>query len=216
MKRLIGVLVGTVLLAAFGCGGGEGDGGGENAPEFPVPLAIGNWWYSQNVSDSTSWDTTKIVDDTVYDGHDAFVGITVYEDDSGNLVQDTAIAYYADSFLVMHRTFDNDSMQMEVDVKAFKQNMAVGDTWTMFTYDTTMSGFPVTYKSWATVTGQEDITVPAGSFSGCYVILDTMQMLVAGSPVMTNTQKIWLAYGVGTVYSVTSSDSSQLMDYHIE
>ena len=216
MKRLIGIAVGMMLVAGLGCSGGDEGGNEETGPQLPVPLAVGNWWYSQNVSDSNLWDTTKVISDTVFDGHDAFVGGGITAD-SDTIVHDTLIAYYADSFLVIHKDMELDTTStISVDMRIFKQDMAVGDTWTVFTYDTTMSGMPVNYRMWATVTGQGDTTVPAGSFNGCYIILDSMQVSISGTPVSIDTQIVWLAYGTGVVLTESSGDTSHLVSYHLE
>ncbi len=216
MKRLIlavSLVGGTALF--FGCGGGGEDGGGGNgSSEFPVPLAIGNWWFSQNPHDSSDWDTTKIIGDTVYNGHDGFVGVGI--DSTGT---DTMVAYYADGFLNVVITEDSTEMEM----KYFKQDMSVGDSWTVVERVDTVGGIPITFRVKAVVESQEDITVPAGSFNGCYKVLDSTLIYMNDSLMgIGDITSMWVAYGTGVVFSYDSDssgtprDSSELVDYHIE
>ncbi len=200
------------LVYGMGCGGGE-----ENNPPpsgQPLPLAIGNWWFTRGEYDTTSWDTTKIVDDTVYEGHSAFLAQYIMPE--GQV--DTMIFYYADGFLHYIYNTSMESFSFTVHGRT-KENMAVGDTWTIFTYDTSIApGYDMSFIALARVLAVEDITVPSGSFKNCYKLLDSLTVYMNGTPMSTYMNHTWIAMGVGAVYNQDLQDSTlntELVDYHL-
>ncbi len=212
MKRHFITLAVLALIYSMSCGGGE-----DNPPPAggqPYPLAIGNWWFYVGEYDTTSWDTTRIVDDTVYEGHNAFIAEYITPDKA----TDTMILYYADGFLHYIYNTTMESFSFTIHGRT-KETMAVGDTWTIFTYDTTiMPGYDMNFVALARVLAVEDVTVPAGSFSGCYKLLDSLTVSLNGTPINTHINYSWIAMGVGTVYNQDPGDSTmntELVDYHL-
>jgi len=209
-KRLItmGMLA---LTYGMGCGGGE-----ENNPPSgqPLPLAIGNWWFTRGEYDTTSWDTTRIVGDTVYEGHNAFLAQYIMPE--GQV--DTMIFYYADGFLHYIYNTTMESFSFKIHGRT-KENMAIGDTWTIFTYDTTIApGYDMSFIALARVLAVENITVPAGSFTSCYKLLDSLTVYLNGMPTSTHINHSWIAMGVGAVYNQDPADSTlntELVDYYL-
>ena len=220
MRKLVILGVGALLLA--GCGGEEEGGGGGGAEAQIVPLAVGNWWAYRDVNDTTKVDTTKIVDDTVYNGHDAYLAVI-----QSDTTADTGFVYYSDGYLWVAVAFTFDTVTDTVEMKWVKEDPQVGDQWVVLEREDSINygGVPAVFRmvQHAKVEGTEDKSVPAGDFPGCYVVRydDTTQVLVNGNPVYTSTSasKAWFYKGVGSVYGSDSSSGgwqdSELLDYYL-
>ncbi len=216
MRKLLIAGVGLALLA--GCGGGE-EGGGEAATQI-WPLAVGNWWAYQDIEDTTQIDTTVIVGDTVYNGHEAFLAVV-----QSDTVKDTTILYYADGYLWMVMEVQMDTTVDTMEMAWLKEQLEVGDQWTVFEgVDTTDFGQgPVEVRLLITakVEGTEDKVVPAGSFPGCYIVRYDEEATIEGTPFYHFVRKVWIYYGVGSVYTADSTfdgwkDTYQLYDYELK
>ncbi len=224
MRKLL-VIGGIGALLLAGCGGSEeeGEGGGGGATQI-WPLAVGNWWAYQDVNDTSNIDTTFIVGDTVYNGHEGYTAVI-----QGDSASDTAVVYYADGYLWMVKVVTIDTITDTVEMKWLKEDPEVGDQWTAYEKRDTIQfqGMPAEFHVLVTakVEGKEDKSVPAGDFSGCFVVRydNLMEVLINGNPVYSDksANKMWVYPGVGSVYGSDSSDASgwqdsQLYDYELK
>jgi len=217
MKRL--ALCGLIAILFAGCGGDGGEDG--TTPPKSIPLAVGNWWFHRDTPDTTSYDTSVIVSDTTYNGKAGFLVETrAYTPDTQYV--DSFVAYYDGGFEWMSYEIQIDTpipMLITADFKAIKEeNLAVGDTWTAMDRDTAIPPWDIGVLVLAEITAQEDRSVPAGDFAGCYKVAYRWTWTVNGSPVSNTTMFNWVYPGVGVVYSQdsASTDGNELVDYEVQ
>lgn len=179
MKKLIWLL--PVIALIIGCGG-------DDVENF-FPLAVGNVWnydllYTMMAVDTTEYtgtSTTEITQETNLDNNvDVFeqVTTTVWDDTTVmvNSVDTTYIQETEDYILIY-----NDLADTEPDTSLVLP-IEEGNTWTVYA-DTTDT-------LTAEVIGQEDVTVPAGTFTDCWDITYTS---------LGQTQDNWFAPEMGVV-----------------
>jgi len=179
VKKLIWFL--PVIALIIGCGG-------DDVENF-FPLVVGNVWnydllYTMMAVDTTEYtgtSTTEITQETTLDNDvDVFeqVTTTVWDDTTVmvNSVDTTYIQETEDYILVY-----NDLADTEPDTSLVLP-IEEGNTWTVYA-DTTDT-------LTADVIGQEDVTVPAGTYADCWDIMYTS---------LGQTQDDWFAPDVGIV-----------------
>jgi hypothetical protein len=220
MKKL--TLCGLTAILLAGCSGKSEEDG--TTPPRSIPLAVGNWWFHRDTPDTTSYDTMVVASDTTYNGKAGFLTETrAYTPDTQYV--DSFIAYYDGGFVWMSYELQIDTpipMLITADFKVIKEeNLAVGDTWTAMDRDTTINlPPPVTIRVLvlAEILSQEDKSVPAGDFAGCYKVAYRWTWTVNGSPVSSSTMLNWVYPGVGVIYSQdsASTDGNELVDYSVQ
>ena len=179
MKKLIWLL--PVIALIIGCGGDE--------VENFFPLAVGNVWHydllftemNVDTTEYTGTSTTEITQETTLDNNVAvFEQVTtmVWDDTTVmmNSVDTTYIQETEDYILIYYDLADTEpdtSLALPIEE---------GNTWTVYA-DTTDT-------LTAEVVGQEDVTVPAGTYTDCW---DITYMSLG------QTQDDWFAPEVGVV-----------------
>ncbi|UCC12942.1 MAG: hypothetical protein JSW02_05295 [candidate division WOR-3 bacterium] len=178
MKKLIWVL--PVLALIIGCGGDE-------AENF-FPLAVGNVWnydllYTEMNVDTTEYtgtSTTEITQETTLDNDVAvFEQVTtmVWDDTTMNTWVDTTYIRETEDYILIYY----DLADTEPDTSLVLP-VEEGNTWTVYA-DTTDT-------LTAEVVGQEDVTVPAGTYTDCWNVAYTS---------LGQAQDDWFAPEVGVV-----------------
>ncbi len=204
MRRAFWAFVALAAFAALlGCSKEEG-GGGEEVEHDYFPLALGNSWtfsvYSVDTAGAeTTYTQTQTIDHvTTYDSLDWFVMLTPTSDTTYDS------AYYRKDDYFVYVTYFLEGIPLELMVSPVDPE--VGATWSC---SDTAAFFVV--EASGEVECQEDVTVPAGTFS-CF-----RELLVVESSVYGATIRTWLADGVGPVRIVSVSDEDstdmQLVDY---
>ncbi|MDH4210604.1 MAG: hypothetical protein OEV79_04080 [candidate division WOR-3 bacterium] len=187
MKKLIWLLPLVTLI--FSCNG-ESDNNGEHY----FPLAVGNVWNYDVVyrlimtSDTiqyTGTSTTEITRETTLNSN-----IDVLEQVTTMLWDDTTMTNSVDTTYIQstgdHVLIYNDVADTEPDTSLVLP-IVDGNTWTVYA-DTTDT-------LTAEVIGQDDVTVPAGTYADCWDIRYTS---------LGQTQDNWFADGVGIVRHIMS------------
>ncbi len=208
MKKLLYITGTMALLLALSCG----KGGEEEAPD-PMPLSVGNWWLFQGFPDTTEWFKDSIVAQEAFGSHpDAY---KVVETGNykwlGKLLRlpytDTLWFFYDGDYFVVGFTGAYALQSDTLEIKYFKKNPAVGDSWfTRFiqSYDMDSDGTPDTMilRFNGSIVGQEDVTVPAGTFTDAYkafyTILDSVWLSSLGSWDVQQDTMGWSYVALGT------------------
>ncbi|UCD06590.1 MAG: hypothetical protein JSV98_04985 [candidate division WOR-3 bacterium] len=180
MKKLIWLLP---LMALIVSCNGESDG------ENYFPLAVGNIWnynivyrmiMTTDTTQYTGTSTTEITRETILNSN-----IDVLEQVTTTLWDDTTMTDHVDTTYLLS---DGDRMLIYNDLADTDPDTGLvfpfeqGSTWTVYA-DTTDT-------LTAEVLGQDDITVPAGTYSDCWDVRFTS---------LGQTQDNWFAEGVGIV-----------------
>jgi hypothetical protein len=179
VKKLIWLL--PVIALIIGCGG-------DDAENF-FPLTVGNVWnydllYTMmgvDTTEVTGTSTTEITQETTLDNNVAvFEQVTtmVWDDTTVmmNSVDTTYIQETEDYILIYYDLTDTEpDTSLALPIEA-------GNTWTVYA-DTTDT-------LTAEVIGQDDVTVPAGTYNDCWDITYTS---------LGQTQDDWFAPDVGVV-----------------
>jgi hypothetical protein len=187
VKKLIWLLPLVALI--FSCNG-ESDDNGDNY----FPLAVGNLWNYNTVyrlimtSDTiqyTGTSTTEITRETTLNSN-----IEVLEQVTTMLWDDTTMTNSIDTTYIQssedYMLIYDDLADTEPDTSLVLP-IADGNTWTVYV--------DMTDTLTAEVIGQDDVTVPAGSYSDCWDIRYTS---------LGQTQDNWFAEGVGIVRHIMS------------
>ncbi len=210
------------LLLGLACSGSQEE---TPVPTQAVPIAVGNYWIYQEtdtVGQVDTLDTTVVLGDTLYQSHTAYVV-------AGYLMgtYDTAVFYYADSFL--NAVYDMDLMGiiMPVDGKLMPEFLDVGQHWQVFQGETTGIYLPPVFDStdvvklsiWATVEDSGTRSVPAGSFDPVYTIHYDDTIYKNGGYMLSVWQYSWVAPGTGIIQrdddSLGQDPTAELVDYHL-
>ncbi|MEO0145383.1 MAG: hypothetical protein ABIM19_00935 [candidate division WOR-3 bacterium] len=216
MKKLTYITGTMALLLALSCG----KGGEEEAPD-PMPLSVGNWWLFQGFPDTTRWSKDSIVAQEAFGSHpDAYKVVETGSDKwLGKLLRlpytDTLWFFYDGDYFVVGSIIMGDTFEL----RFFKKNPAVGDSWfTRFiqSYDMDSDGTPDTAitRFNGSIVGQEDVTVPAGTFTDAYkafyTILDSVWLSSLGSWDVQQDTMGWsyVALGIGPVKNTDPPDES--------
>jgi hypothetical protein len=178
VKKLIWLL--PVIALIISCGG-------DDAENF-FPLTVGNVWnydllYTMMGVDTTEYtgtSTTEITQETTLDNDIAVfeqVTTTVWDDTSMTDWVDTTYIQETEDYILIY----NDLADTEPDT-SLALPFEAGNTWTVYadTADTMT----------AEVIGQDDVTVPAGSYTDCWDVEYTS---------LGQTQDDWFAMDVGVV-----------------
>lgn len=163
-KWIIAVLVISVI-AIVGCGKEESDegGGGSGATiSNPFPMGVGNWWaymeYETTTKPDTTHDTTKIIGTADVNGKHTYVMINTENPN------DTSYLYEENGYI--HELYYSREMGRWIDFKLLKTPLSVGDRWTVHSESDSNTSFTQT----AEAVGSENVTVPAGTFSGALLV----------------------------------------------
>jgi hypothetical protein len=223
MKKLFAVLMLSTLAVFAGCGdsgtGNDDDTGGTGGSAeafFPVKLNA-TWTYTAS-GDETGENTETIIGTKSIGGKTYSMIKTTY---TGGMDADTSYVRLdgntlyslidASQFMVGKRAVAAKAASAlaatagEIEVPMMKFGLSAGATWDIYKYSGTVEGASVNVSITGKYIGQENVTVPKGSFSNClkYQILSTVASSFFTS---TSTQTIWLAENVGRVKTTDVSD----------
>ena len=180
------------------------------------PLGVGYYW---NYIDSSAVviDTThtSIIFETVASGYTTYVGIKFSEGMTDSLLfqirPDGIYAIKPEESLVL---------------KLLPTTFSVGDSWFVFTMDTSWDSASMNFthvlKVIGRIKGLEDVSVPAGMFRNCVRVLDSQYVhftVRAGGVVVYDTMytdaimNFWLARNVGLVKSTDYDPSTGDYEY---
>ena len=221
-KRIVLVLVLGLVLSSCGKEEETTGPGGEASSTRPIPMALNNQWVYLDMQDST-YDTLQVVGEIVYNGNQAYQVIFTSEP------ADTYLVYYDDNagYLMQALTVEYDTFTFSVESRMLKIPIVVGDKWDVYTMDTTFRDTSYTthveVRRTGEVLGTEDVTVPAGSFEGCFKIKYTQifRMTITSNwgsftSADTTVDYGYIKDGVGLVKSVEDSTTLILTDYYLQ
>ncbi|MGB9589375.1 MAG: hypothetical protein ACP5QG_07375 [candidate division WOR-3 bacterium] len=230
MKKLLYITATTGVLFTLSCGGGSE----ETPPPDPIPLAVGNWWLMQDITDTTQWYKDSIVAREAFGSHpEAYKVIETGSDKGfGQLLRfpysDTMWVFYDGDYFMVAMTAEYPMDTMELIW--FKKDPAVGDNWSTrliriedFEPDGTPDTIIVRFNG--SIVGQADVTVPAGTFNDTYkafyTVMDSLWLSSYGSWQVEQDTMGWTYWALGTGGVKTTdypdeSTGSQLKDYHVE
>ena len=227
MKKLLPIAGTMAVFLALSCGKDEE----EAPPPDPMPLSVGNWWLFQSFPDNTEWAKDSIVAKEAFGPHaDAY---RVVETGSGKGFKLLNRFPYTDTLWFF---YDGDYFTIGVvesdteETKYFKKDPAVGDSW--FTRliqveDLTGDGTAdtVIWRFIGEVIAQQDVTVPAGTFTGAYkalyTVIDSFWLSNTGSWSVDQDTFSWVYWALGTgivkiTYPPDESIGYQLKDYGVK
>lgn len=230
MKKLLYITGTMAMLLALSCGGKDE----ETPPPDPMPLSVGNWWLYQDMTDTTVWYKDSIVAREAFGSHPEAYRVLETGSDKGfgKLSRfpytDTIWFFYDGDYFVVGMLAP--SPIDTVELKYFKKNPAVGDSWvtriirvTDLEPDGTDDTLIMRFNG--SIVGQADVTVPAGTFNDTYkafyTLLDSTWVSSYGSWQVEQDTLGWAycALGTGPVKNTDPPDESTgslLKDYHIE
>lgn len=175
-ERYVLCLIAAVSLCIFACG--DGSTGPEPPEEDWLPLAVGNWW----VGDISGYMLVATQPDTIVfdgtaerritalvehaDGFQVYLMETMMEMTASS--PDTTISMSDSTFIYLRNTGDEmrgyqDLQSSEYQLMA-RFPLTVGDSWLQWD-DSTVTTEVETLDG--------SVTVPAGTYSGCAVLLET-------------------------------------------
>jgi len=226
-KKVMLLLVLGLMLSGCGkeeetTGPGGGTGGGGSSSTRPVPFNVNNYWVYLDTQDST-YDTLQVVGEVTYNGNQAYQVIYTTEP------ADTYLVYYDDNagYLMQALTVEYDTFAFDIESRMLKIPMVVGDQWDVYVMDTTfqdtISTTHVVVHRTGEILGTENVTVPAGSFDGCFKVKYTQIYSVSVTSnwgtftfADTTVDYGYIKDGVGVVKSVQDSTALLLTDYNIQ
>ncbi|MCD6594619.1 hypothetical protein J7L68_02980 [bacterium] len=207
------VILASVALIISGCSkDDDGGGGGDNTIYAALdyyPLGVG-WHWTYTDTDGSDTSTTEIVGTVEMDDYTTYLVVDDSTDTTYVQARNGAIYVYLpeqDTFLIMIPT-----------------TFTVGQTWTMFDFDTTYNSGGFDYHNWVTITSTilstESVDVPAGNFS-CLKMANIMESgtsIDVGDSTIDNvnvdTNYIWVAKNIGYIKELDSDGTvSVLINY---
>jgi len=219
MKKLLYTIGAMAVVLALSCGKEEE----EAPPPDPMPLAVGNWWLFQDFTDTTKWFKDSIVAKEAFGSHpEAYKVIETGSDKGFRLFgrlpyTDTIWFFYDGDYFVVG--VDMGYPVDTAEIKYFKKDPAVGDSWftrIVRTADLEPDGTEDTLiiRFNGQIVSQQDVTVPAGTFNGTYKTLltsvDSIWLSSMGSWDVSQDTLGWMyvALGTGVVKSTDPPDES--------
>ena len=229
MKKLLPIAGTMAMILALSCGKDEE----EAPPPDPMPLAVGNWWLFQGFPDTTEWFKDSIVAKEAFGPHpEAYKVVETRSYKGLNLLNrfpytDTLWFFYdGDYFTVGVLIPPTETLKL----KYFKKDPAVGDSWFTrlittedFDYDGTVD--TAIWRFNGQVIGQQDVTVPAGTFTGAYksfhTTIDSSWISSVGSWEVSQDTIGWMYVALGTGFvkftdPPDESEGSQLKAYEVK
>ena len=230
MKKLLYIIGTMAILLALSCSKGEE----ETPPADPIPLSVGNWWLFQDLTNTTKWSKDSIVVQESFGSHaDAY---RVIETGSDKGIRPLLRLPYSDSIWFF---YDGDYFTVglimpppidTMEIKYFKKNPSVGDSWfTRMIWITDMepdgTDDTLIRRFNGKIVGQQDVTVPAGTFTGAYrafyTSIDSTWISSNGSWEVNQDTICWIYWALGTgpvklTDPPDESTGSQLKDYDVK
>ncbi|MGC8893323.1 MAG: hypothetical protein ACP5QG_00570 [candidate division WOR-3 bacterium] len=194
-------------------------------PQQSIPLSVGSWWIYRDVADTTKFDTTTVLDDTIYNGHNAYKIL-------GYLMgtKDTTIVYYADSNLNMAYNFAIDPIYMTIEGILMPEFLTTGQHWKVGEDSVSGIDFPPFFDTtdviilsiWGRTEDSVMLSLPAGDFNPSFLIHyeDSIFKNSRDTLITTITTYSWVCPGNGIVARDENGDSvssptAELWDYHL-
>lgn len=194
-------------------------------PRQSIPLAVGSWWIYRDTGDTAKFDTTTVLGDTTYNGHDAYAVLGYL---MGNY--DTTIVYYADSNLNMAYNFTFGLVEMTVEGVLMPEFLTLGQRWKVGEDSVSGIDFPpffdttdvVILSIWGQVEDSLLLSVPAGDFDPSFVIHyeDSIFKNSRDTLITTITTYSWVCPGAGIIARDENGDAevaptAELWEYHL-
>jgi hypothetical protein len=224
-NALTATCLGLALIAA-GCGGGGGDGDGDDAENSYLPLSVGNSWdYQMTLAPDVV--PAQAGDNQLFDYHETVTGTETHDDVRYFIIEARrdATDEYPERVVNQIRRVDEEAVHTRLplldetgefivdwyDAPYLKLPPREGETWTDPQYED---------LAFTTAAIEDQITVPAGTFSCVRVEQQWEAPAEQGEGTVQHTIKQWYAQGVGVVRDQTWEDDAmtstiELTDYTV-
>lgn len=236
-------LAAFVVLLPMGCSsndnGGGGGGGSQTltATDY-IPFIIdAHWEYEDSSSAEIDTSTTDIIGTVEMMGYESYIFVDADGENDTFFVQNRSDGIYQIVLLStagLLRSINTTQFEDTMVMKMMPTTFNIGDSWTVYTMDTTYEEtgyrYSIQMETVAQAQGIETVLVPAGTFENCLKLFltwsmstvvvslsDTTDTLYSSDDESENT--MWLAPNIGNVKSNSvhsdSISTSVLISYSV-